>query len=156
VMTFLDVIHCQFLLSVLKMEHPSRSLHGRAPSSGKIKINWDASLNNSLGCIGFGCVAQDWIGKFLGPKCTFKWIMVEPKIAKAMSALHVVQFGLAAGYSDVIFEGDALLVIQDVNMASPHFNTTGHFVESIQQVQGFFSSSYLFTATGRLMAWHIF
>jgi hypothetical protein len=82
--------------------------------------------------------------------------MVEPKIAKAMSALHVVQFGLAAGYSDVIFEGDALLVIQDVNMASPHFNTTGHFVESIQQVQGFFSSSYLFTATGRLMAWHIF
>lgn len=31
----------------------------KAPSSGLIKINWDAALNKSTGCIGFGCVARD-------------------------------------------------------------------------------------------------
>jgi hypothetical protein len=70
----------------------------------------------------FHCVARDWTGKFLGAKCTFQRIMVEPKMAEAISALfmHAVQFGIATGFSDLIFEGDTLQLIQDINTVS-HF-----------------------------------
>lgn len=111
------------------------------PSSGLIKINWDAALNKSTGCIGFGCVARDWMRKFLGAKCTFQWIMVEPKMAEVMSALHAINFGIARGWFDIVFEGDALQVFHDHYMTPPHLHHTGHFVEGIQQVLGLLSSS---------------
>lgn len=56
----------------------------KAPTTGLIKINWDAALNKSTGCIGFGCVARDWMGEFLGAKCYFQRIMVDPKMAEMM------------------------------------------------------------------------
>jgi glutamate mutase epsilon subunit len=59
--------------------------------------------------------------------------MVDPKMAEAISAIHAIQLGLAAGFSDVIVEGDTLPLIQDINMVSPLLNTTGHYLDSIKE-----------------------
>lgn len=40
-------------------------------------------------------------------------------IVEIMSALHAVNFGLELGFLDVLFEGDFLQVVHDLNMASP-------------------------------------
>jgi hypothetical protein len=89
------------------------------PPSGCVKINWDAILNINMGFIGLGCIARDWMGNFLGAKYTFQQTMVEPKMAKAISAIHAIQFAITEGFSNVLFEGDSLQLIQYINLASP-------------------------------------
>jgi len=111
------------------------------PPSGSVKINWDAALNKNRGFIGLGCVALDWMGNFLGAKCTFQQTMVEPKMAKAISAIHAIQLAITEGFLDVVFEGDSLQLIQDINLASPLLNFTGHYVDSIKHMQMVFNSS---------------
>jgi hypothetical protein len=106
-----------------------------------VKINWETSLNKKSGCIGFGCVARDSMGSFLGAKCTYLQVVVDPKMAEVMSTLHAVTFGKEASFFDAFFEGDALQVVQEINAAPPHFNCIGHFVESIKQELEFFRSS---------------
>jgi len=78
--------------------------------------------------IGLGCIARDWMGNFLGAKYTFQQTMVEPKMAEAISTIHV-------------FEGDSLQLIQNINLASPLLNSTGHYVDSIKHMQMVFNSS---------------
>lgn len=96
----------------------------KVPFAGLVKINWDAALNKSTWCIGFGCVARDWMGNFLGSKCSFQRIMVDPKMVEMMSALHAVEFGVAGGWFDIVFEGDSLQVVNDLNKPLPHLNST--------------------------------
>jgi len=111
------------------------------PPSSCVKINWDTALNINMGFIGLGCVAWDWMGNFLGAKCTFQQTMVEPKMAKAISAIHAIQLAITEGFSDVVFEGGSLQLIQVINLASPLLNSTGHYVDSIKHMQMVFNSS---------------
>jgi hypothetical protein len=125
---------------------PDRVAEGAAdswlpPPSGSVKINWDAALNKNMGFIGLGCVARDWMGNFLGAKCTFQQTMVEPKMAKAISAIQAIHFAITEGFSDVVFEGDSLQLIQDINSASPLLSSTGHYVDSIKHLQMVFNLS---------------
>jgi len=45
-----------------------------------------------------------------------------------MAATHVVIFSKEVGFFDVIFEGDALQVVREIQSASPHACSFGHFV----------------------------
>ncbi|XP_062170939.1 uncharacterized protein LOC133876699 [Alnus glutinosa] len=91
--------------------------------------------------IGFGCVARDWMGNFLGAKCSFQRITVDPKIVETMSALHAINFGIVGGWSDVVFEGDSLQAVRDLTKPPPHLQRNGHFVEAVQQLLGSLRSS---------------
>jgi hypothetical protein len=108
------------------------------PSPGVININWDASLNKGTGCIGFGYVARDHLGNFLGAKCSFKRAMVEPKVVEVMSAHHAITFDKEVGFSNVIFEG---MLFKLSPPPQQHLNSIGYFIESIHQVHNFFESS---------------
>jgi hypothetical protein len=46
-----------------------------------------------------------------------------------MAALEAVAFSMEAGFFDVVFEVDALQIVQDVNSSSPNLSRMGHFVE---------------------------
>jgi ribonuclease HI len=55
-------------------------------------------------------------------------------MAEVMAAFHAIQFSREAGFFEVIFEGDAAQVVNEVNMQnSPNFTIAGHFIEGIQQ-----------------------
>ncbi len=87
-------------------------------------MNWNAAVNKKEGCVGFVIIARDCEGLLLGARCMFCPLAVDP----TMAATHVVIFSKEVGFFDVIFEGDALQVVREIQSASPHACSFGHFV----------------------------
>jgi hypothetical protein len=56
-----------------------------APPPNFIKTNWDAALNSSRGCVGFGLVARNCNGVFLAAKCIVHPQKIEVKTAYALA-----------------------------------------------------------------------
>jgi hypothetical protein len=71
---------------------PVSVVRWQAPPCGKIKSNWDASLNKGMDIIGIGVVVRDSSGDFLGGQCISKQLRVDPLMAKAMAAMEAVIF----------------------------------------------------------------
>jgi len=104
------------------------------PPSGFVKINWDVAINEKDGWIGLGIVARDCKGCLFSARSIPINLQVAPKMAEVMAAFHAIQFSREAGFFEVIFEGDAVQVVNEVNMQdSPNFTIAGHFIEGIQQ-----------------------
>jgi hypothetical protein len=120
---------------------PPITMKWQHPPSGVIKVNWDAAVNKKEGCVGIGIIARDWEGKFMGAQCIFCSIAADPLVAEAMAATHAVTFSKEVGYFDVMFEGNALQVVRELQLAPPLSSRIGHFVESIQQELVSFRSS---------------
>ncbi len=80
-------------------------------------MNWDTAIHKQSGCIAFGIVARDCEGFLLGAKCVHLNLLVDPKVAEVMAALHAILFSREVGFFDVVFEGDALQVVRDINSA---------------------------------------
>lgn len=59
---------------------------------------------------------------------------VTPTIAKALAALHAIIFARDKGYEDIIFERDALQVVNVVNSNTLCKSNFGHFVEDTKVV----------------------
>jgi hypothetical protein len=97
------------------------------PLTGKVKINWDASINERDGRIGVGLVARDAFGMVLGGRCVSRCLRTDPLTAEAMGALFAVQFCIEVGFFDVVFEGDAQSVIKEIDSQPPHLSRIGAF-----------------------------
>jgi hypothetical protein len=68
-------------------------------------------------------------------------LLVDPKVAEVMATLHAIIFSIEVGFFYVVFEGDALQVVCDINSAPLYSSRIGHFIESINQELGCFRSS---------------
>jgi ribonuclease HI len=102
-----------------------------SPPAGVIKINWDASLNVLKGWIGLGIIARDNSGFCLGERSVTKQVQVPPKAAKILAALQAVQFSKEVRFMDVIFEGDAVQVVKEIQTEHHSFSRIGHLLECI-------------------------
>jgi hypothetical protein len=102
-----------------------------APPPNFIKINWDAAVNSSRGCVGFGLVARNCNGVFLAAKCIVHSQKIEAKSAEALATFWAVRFCLEMEFREVIFEGDVAQVIDDICSPLPHLSSSGHITESI-------------------------
>jgi hypothetical protein len=91
----------------------------KPPSEGTIKVNFDAVINNSVGYVGVGLVARDFLGNLKGAKHLSISILTDAYNAELMAASQAVIFCTQAGFLNVILEGDALKVIKDVNSPPP-------------------------------------
>lgn len=89
------------------------------PPDGLIKVNWDASINITKEWIGVGVVARDFYGNVLGAKSLTKMVVVVPKLAEAMAAYKAMVFCKEVGFYEIILEGDAKQVVDDVNSRTP-------------------------------------
>jgi hypothetical protein len=101
-----------------------------APPPNFIKINWDAALNSSKGCVGFGLVAKNCNGVFLAAKCIVHPQKIEAKSVEALAAFWAVRFCMELEFREVIFE-DTAQVIDEICSPLPHLSKSGHFTESI-------------------------
>jgi hypothetical protein len=92
-----------------------------ADSSGghTIKVNFDAAINKNTGFIGLGLIARDHKGYLLGAKCLTKSFLIDAHTVELMAASYAVNFCSEVGLFNVIFEGDALNVIREVNSNPP-------------------------------------
>jgi ribonuclease HI len=122
----------------------TKNLKWQAPPEGTIKVNWDASINGKKSCIGLGVVARDCKSDVLAAKCVQKNFFVDPKTAEAMAALWAVLFCKECGFLDVIFEGDASQVVNEIHSKPPFLSTTSHLIGSIsQEIQGLRSATFV-------------
>jgi ribonuclease HI len=94
-----------------------------------VKINWDAVVDLKNGRIGLGCIARNSNGVFLARRSITKEVIVDPTTAQAIAAIYSIIFGKEQGYRQIIFEGDALWVVQVINDTYSHQSCFGHFVE---------------------------
>jgi hypothetical protein len=108
-----------------------------SPPCGKIKVNWDASLNREKNYTGIGVVALDSGGYFLGGRCISKQVLVDLLMAEVMAAMEAVTFSREAGFFKPFFKG-ILQVVKAVNANTPNLSKIGHFVESIKTELSFF------------------
>jgi ribonuclease HI len=103
------------------------------PPEGTIKVNFNAAINKNSGLLGLGVIARDCMGYVLGAKRLSKHMFIDAHPAELMAASYAVSFCLEAGFFHVIFEGDALNVIREVNSNPPYSSKDDHFIEGIKQ-----------------------
>jgi hypothetical protein len=128
--------------STVEGSGPSDILLWQPPPHGRLKANWDESIHRRAGCIGFGCIVRDSSGGVMGAACKYQKVIVEPKMAEVMAALFAISFCREVGFFEVMFEGDVLQVVQEINTGNPPLSRIGHFVESIKkELEGFRFSS---------------
>jgi hypothetical protein len=68
-------------LLCLEVSSPSRFSSWKPPPHGKVKVNWDASINPKEKCIGVGIVARDSRGEFMGAQCYWLLLDTDPRSA---------------------------------------------------------------------------
>jgi len=56
----------------------------------------------------------------------------DPLVAKAWAASHAALFSKEVGIMDLVMEGDALQVVNEINEESPSLSRIGHFTEGIK------------------------
>jgi ribonuclease HI len=109
--------------------------------SGLIKVNWNVVVNKNNGCIGIEIIARNSVGCFLRVRSSTQKIVVDSKLAEVIATLSALMFSKDVGFFDVIFESDALLIVQEVNVGTSPMNRIGHFVDNIKQGLSLFRSS---------------
>jgi hypothetical protein len=126
------------LSSVEIMQTALRPQTGWCPLPyGLVKVNWDASINVTKECIGIGVVARDFNGNVLGAKSVTKMVVAVPKLAEIMTAYETVVFCKEVRFYEIILEGDAKQVVDDVNSRTPKHDVSGRFLEgTIMEMPG--------------------
>jgi ribonuclease HI len=102
------------------------------PPKDIIQVNWVASLDAAKKIIGIGIIARDEHGKFLTAISKQESIEVEPVVAETFAALTAITVCLEQNFQDVIFEGDALQVVNEVNSDKHCSSYYGHLVEDVK------------------------
>jgi hypothetical protein len=87
----------------------------KAPESGWLKVNWDASVEKNQGRMGFGVVVRNEKGDVIAAQCQSTLGLFDPAVAEARAALLGVPLCRECGFMRVHFEGDAQTVVNAVN-----------------------------------------
>ncbi|KAG6667141.1 hypothetical protein CIPAW_01G080900 [Carya illinoinensis] len=80
-----------------------RGCRWKAPVGECIKVNWDAGMSKKYGRVGIGVVVRDGKGEMLVSLCCSKEGCCSPVLCAELN------------FENVIFEGDALVVVKAVN-----------------------------------------
>ncbi|XP_042993245.1 uncharacterized protein LOC122319281 [Carya illinoinensis] len=111
-----------------------------APSQGKIKANWDASVDKASGKVGVGVVVRDWNSKVIATLRMEQELFPDPHMAEAYAALQAVMLCNSLGHRDVVLEGDSLLVVEGLKSQSNAPNYVGQIVADTKEILNTFSS----------------
>lgn len=83
-----------------------------APPFGVVKCNWDVANDFCGRRMGVGVVARNHAGEVLVTKCMTMVSIMDPQTAEALAARAAAKLVHQFGYSHVILEGDALVVVK--------------------------------------------
>jgi ribonuclease HI len=97
-----------------------------------VKINWDTTLDTTNKKVGVGIMMRDGKGSFLAALSKQVSIDVTPVVAEIIAALHAVMWCIEQGFKRVVFEGDSLQVVNEVNSIHPCDSLYGHLIEDIK------------------------
>jgi ribonuclease HI len=113
--------HDQAMAQWTAVDHPMGNTSNRThvrwmkPPIGVIKINWDAALEEQIGTVGLGAIAQDHEGRVLAMQCSTGKHIDTPTKAEMLVAWNAVILGVQLGVTYLELEGDAMEVVQGIN-----------------------------------------
>ncbi|XP_030973753.1 uncharacterized protein LOC115993904 [Quercus lobata] len=103
-----------------------------APTQTWYKANFDSALFSSTDAAGLGVVIRDNVGAVIGALSMHIPLPQSVATMKALACSRVVQFAVEISLHEVIFEGDAAVVIQAVKNREADQSAHGHIVGDIQ------------------------
>jgi hypothetical protein len=104
------------------------------PPEGYVKVNWDASVNKHHNKMGVGVVVRDSTGAVLAMLCTIRKSITSPAVAETVGAWAAVELAKRMGLRRVIFEGDALEIIQALTRDGESWAIYGQMLNEIKSV----------------------
>ncbi|XP_059451173.1 uncharacterized protein LOC132181948 [Corylus avellana] len=90
-------------------------VHWTPPPQNLFKENWDIAQCKEKQRIGIGIIIRDFKGLVCAALSQTIEIYTEVATAEAMGALRVIEFCKDIGIQEVIFEGDAEVVVKAIN-----------------------------------------
>ncbi|KAJ0097104.1 hypothetical protein Patl1_28743 [Pistacia atlantica] len=95
------------------------------PPEGIYKVNWDAIVRKENGTIGVGIAIRDWQGRFLATMRMKKTMLPDALVAESFAALQAVILAAYIGINQIILEGDALQVVNNLLRDEENWGQTG-------------------------------
>lgn len=83
----------------------------KSPSTGVIKVNWDVAGDKLNQCVCVSIIVWDHESYILVARSTTKPAILEPVAAKALAALHTVEFSRDLGLQKILLEGDTVQIV---------------------------------------------
>lgn len=77
-------------------------------------MNWDVAIDSPNRRIGIGIIMWDHEGCVNVARSITNFVIVEPVIAEALSALQTVGFNRDLGLQQTVLEGDAIQIVNGV------------------------------------------
>ena len=100
----------------------------RAPQARQIKVHFDGAFDAKVSRGGYGIIARDADGCFLGA-CAGKLVHVADPFSIKAVAVRVVEWAREMGFTRIVVKGDALRIIKGINNPNPDLSPIGAYIE---------------------------
>ncbi|KAF5476840.1 hypothetical protein F2P56_003534 [Juglans regia] len=107
-----------------------------APPPQVFKANWNASVDRVNCRIGVGVIIRDWHGQVVATLRSQRDLFPDPTMAEAVGALNAVILCQQLHLSRIILEGDAKIVVDEVNSDSGKWTSVGMIIQDIRNKLG--------------------
>ncbi|XP_012846837.1 PREDICTED: uncharacterized protein LOC105966804 [Erythranthe guttata] len=104
------------------------------PSTGVIKINFDAAVNANDGLVGVGIIARDHCGGCVGWMSICIHQPLDPTSAEAKAALLAVELARDKAWRKVVIEGDSTVVIKAIEGKDDDRSLYGNLIADIHAI----------------------
>ena len=102
-----------------------------APAQPRYKANFDRALFKSSNSARLGVIIRDTNGVVIGVLSARVPLPQSVALVEALACRRVVQFAVEIGLHEVIFEGDAAVVINAISKGSANQSLYGHIVDDV-------------------------
>lgn len=105
-----------------------------------LKCNWDASLDGWSTKMGMGLVVRDSLGGFKAAAISTTPFITDSEMAESIVARWALSICAELGFQSVVFEGDALEVVNSLISTSQCWRICGCIVEDTRRMLHQFNS----------------
>lgn len=111
---------------------------GRKLSSAKnwLKLNWDATLDVKKQVMGGGIVIRNRVGDLIASASWSRKYVTNPMLAKHLVLERATKLVGELGLHQIVFEGDALNEVKEVNSKDVNWVWYGQKIEDLKQFFG--------------------
>ena len=102
-----------------------------APAQPRYKANFDGALFKSSNSAGLGVIIRDTNGAVIGALSARVPLPQSVALVEALACRRAVQFAVEIGLHEVIFEGDAAVVINAISKGLANQSLYGHIVDDV-------------------------
>ncbi|XP_065634433.1 uncharacterized protein LOC136069632 [Quercus suber] len=110
----------------------------RPPAPNIYKINFDTAVSRASNLAGLGVIARDSRGDPIGALTMLVPFRQSVAELEALACLRAVQFALEIGLTQVVVEGDSVIVIEALQNGSGQFASYGNILEDVRSLLSHF------------------